>query len=191
MNIQTISLLFLLMLQFGCGKELTNFDSSLAIQENQKSQPITSHTSITQGNISEITSVEEFNYEKRNQIPIKKLKNEDESSLESIKEINDGDQLSKVDKESFFKIKHQSGICQAIKSIHGNISIKCTSIGDRIIQRFKMPCIYDEKIYAHGSIIPVSPGRWIYYRGEALALEPGLMLVCKDGELEKVEIKNH
>lgn len=77
-----------------------------------------------------------------------------------------------------------------IRDVDRELSLDCVSNGN-LIHDIKMPCLYKEKLYLHGDLIPVNPGVWIYYRGEALPIRRGTILVCSDGALKVVRIPNY
>ena len=114
------------------------------------------------------------------------LKNFDSNNLKILIE---GDSVSDIKNGELISIDGDNRICISHRNHLNQINFDCVKDLKEKIEKIKMPCIYEDKFYPHGSIIPVSPGEWIYYRGEVFATRPGIMLVCDDGKLVSHEIR--
>ena len=78
--------------------------------------------------------------------------------------------------------------CFAERNENNRLNLDCVDNSRNRLRNVKMPCFYEDKVYPHGQIIPVSPGVWIVKDGFLVDFEPGRMLVCDDGELKQIEI---
>ena len=78
--------------------------------------------------------------------------------------------------------------CFAERNENNRLNLDCIDNARDRLRNVKMPCFYEDKVFPHGQIIPVSPGVWIVKDGFLVDFEPGRMLVCDDGELRPIEI---
>ena len=78
--------------------------------------------------------------------------------------------------------------CFADRNENSRLHLDCIDNARDRLRNVKMPCFYEDKVFPHGQIIPVSPGVWIVRDGFVVDFAPGKMLVCDDGELKSIHI---
>lgn len=110
--------------------------------------------------------------------------------IKGAKTLNKGDSTKSIRHGDLLSIDKNSKICTARRNIDNELLFDCVSNSD-FIADIKMPCMYKEKLYLHGDLIPVDPGVWIYYRGEVLPIRRGTMLLCHDGDLKVIRIPRY
>ena len=107
----------------------------------------------------------------------------DSIELESIELVESGDDASDISPGDLFST-NENTLCQTFASANGALSFDCQPIDLNKLINAKRPCFYEDKLYLHGSIIPVNPGVYrLTPSGSVVTIQPGIFLVCKDGSL--------
>ena len=201
-----ILFLFISMVSTGCGKQQTikpnnlkNLNTKYETEVENEKVEIQSSDKDTESDVLTIkstnndllddnandTSYSEDQLAEQNEL----IPNDKNLDHETLLKINNGDDTKHIEHGQVISTSQDNIICLADRNNLQQIKFNCLENIKNKFKKIKMPCIYEDKFYPHGSIIPVSPGEWIYYRGEVIATEPGIMLVCNDGNLITHEIR--
>ena len=201
-----IPFLFTLILITGCGKQQTikpnnlkNLNTEYETEvENEKVEIKSSDKDTGPDVLTGNSTNDDFLDEETNDNSFSETELADQNELtlnaknldhETLPKINDGDDTKHIEHGQVISTSHDKIFCLADRDNFQQIKFNCLENIKNKLKKIKMPCIYEDKFYPHGSVIPVSPGEWIYYRGEVIATEPGIMLVCDDGKLITHEIR--
>ena len=91
--------------------------------------------------------------------PSLKLKNIEPS-------VNEFDQrVIEAQSSSVLNISPKQISCFAERKENNKLNLECIDNARDRLRDIKMPCYYEDKVYPHGQIIPVSPGVWIVRDG--------------------------
>jgi len=117
-----------------------------------------------------------------NQIDLSSLLKE--IPLSELEYVVDGESTEKFESDELFKIDEEKGLCITTRLDNGRLSFDCAPVDLDSLIKINRPCVYKDRVYLHGSIIPVHPGNYrITPGGSVITLVPGSFLVCIDGRL--------
>jgi hypothetical protein len=103
--------------------------------------------------------------------------------------LQSGDSTDQIENGDIFSLDNNEELYVAVRDINDRLTYESLAQDFEITPNFKRPCLYNGKVYAHGQIIAVDPGRWLNYRGFPVMLRPGKMLVCRNGVLHEYEVR--
>tara|TARA_B100000925_G_scaffold291057_1_gene277867 strand:- start:3688 stop:4251 length:564 start_codon:yes stop_codon:yes gene_type:complete len=110
----------------------------------------------------------------------------DKVDIDTLVQHKSGDDISELETGSLFTINQGQGLCKVSRQNQEIPFFKCKQIDVDAIKKIRRPCFYKNKIYLHGSIIPIHPGIYrITPSGSVITLQPGQFYMCEDGELVK------
>lgn len=107
----------------------------------------------------------------------------------AIIELYTGDDTDLIENGDIVSIDKNDHLFVAVRDRNNELTFELLDNDFRELKLINRPCWYNGKIYAHGKIIAVDPGKWLMTRsGLPVMLRPGSFLVCKDGTLHSHEI---